>query len=365
MENRDRLVARTEILDAVWGDRYVSDSALASRIAAARSALGDDGRTQRYIRTVHGRGLQLVAPVQVVEDGSAQVPTRSVGAPRTDAEHQQIRFVAAGDGLQLAVARLGSGTPLVKAATWLTHVEHDWRSPVWHHWLSELGARYEFVRYDARGSGLSDRDLGASVMSDPELWADDLEAVVDATAPDRFVLLGMSQGAVPAIWYALRHPDRVSHLVLYGAYARGMRLRGAEAAAEADTLVQLIRGGWGGRNPAFRTVFTMNFMPGATSDQMRVFNDLQLNSTDAVNALALESAFHGLDVAAQAAKLSVPTLVMHCRDDRATPYEEGRRLAAAIPNATFVTLESQNHVLVADEPAWPAFLDHLDRFVGS
>ena len=371
VQHRDRLVPRTELLDAVWGDRFVSDSALASRIAAARSAIGDDGKSQRYIRTIHGRGLQFVAPVEELSasDDQATSPSDAVGVGELAADElhlrQTVTFARAADGLQLAVATIGNGPTLVRAANWLTHVDHDWRSPVWHHWLTELGARFEFIRYDARGCGLSDRDLSRSDMTDPWLWAGDLEAVVDECGADRFALLGSSQGAVPAIAYALRHPERVSHLILYGAYSRGMRLRGEAERMEADTLLQLIRGGWGGSNPAFRTVFTMNFMPGATSEHMRVFNDLQVNSSDADNALLLESAFHGLDVGALAADLAVPTLVMHCRDDRATPYDEGRRLASVIPGAEFVTLESSNHLLVADEPAWPEFLAQLERFTST
>ena len=363
IEHRERLVPRTELLDAIWNDRFVSDGALASRITAARAAIGDDGRSQRCIRTVHGRGLQFVAPVDELPSvrSSTSPPTSRSVADEPDGLHQSVRFVTARDGVQLAAATIGEGPPLVKAANWLTHLEEDWRSPVWRHWLTGLASRFRFTRYDARGCGLSDRDLSGSDLTDPDLWADDLEAVIDDADVDRCVLFGMSQGAVPAIVHALRHPERVSHLVLFGAYARGMRLRGAESVAVSDTLQQLIQGGWGGTNPAFRTVFTMNFMPGATSEQMRWFNEVQLSSSDAANALRVESAFHELDVGALAKDLVVPTLVMHCKDDRATPYAEGRRLAALIPGAEFVSLESSNHLLTGNEPAWAEFLAHLDR----
>lgn len=360
IEHRDRLVPRTELLDEIWGDRFVSDAALASRIAAARAAIGDDGRSQRCIRTVHGRGLQFIAPVEVLDEPHGARPT--VAAPPFDDVRQAVRFVTASDGLQLAVATVGDGPVLVKAANWLTHVEQDWRSPIWRHWLTELGRRFTYVRYDSRGCGLSDRDLSSSDLTDVDRWTDDLEAVVEGLDVERFALLGVSDGAIPAIGFANRHPERVSHLVLYGGFSRGLRRRGPNGVTESDTLLQLIRGGWGGTNPAFRTVFTMNFMPGASSEQMQWFNELQVISSDADNALELEGAFHDLDVAPLARRVSVPTLVMHCRDDRATPYEEGRRLAAMIPHAEFVTLESANHVLLADEPAWPEFLGHLVRF---
>lgn len=357
VRHRDRLVPRTELLDTVWGNRFVTDAALASRVAAARAAIGDDGRAQRCIRTVHGRGLQFVAEVEELGPGSAvRDPARVSGAPR-----QRVRFVTAPDGLRLAVATVGSGVPLVKAANWLTHVEEDPRSPVWQHWLTGLGERFAYTRYDARGCGLSDRDLGDSDLTDPDTWVGDLEAVAEAVGADRFVLLGMSQGCVPALAYAVRHPDRVAHLVLYGGYARGMALRGAESAAQAETLTQLIRGGWGGTNPAFRTVFTLTFLPGATSEQMRWYDDLQLSCASVDNAVRLESAFHHVDLSGLASQVTVPTTVVHVRDDRATPYAEGRRLAALVPGAELVTLEGSNHVLTGDEPAWPEFLALMER----
>ena len=357
VRHRDRLVPRTELLDVVWGDRFVSDSALASRVAAARAAIGDDGRAQRIIRTVHGRGFQFVAPVEEVWPSA---PSPLVADDRAELA-QTVRFATAPDGTRLAVASVGDGPPLVKAANWLTHVEKDWRSPVWRHWLDELGSRFRFIRYDARGCGLSDRDLSHSDLTDVATWTADLEAVVDAAGATSFVLLGVSQGAGPAMDFAVRHPERVSHLVLYGAYARGMHLRGDESVRESDAQLELMRLGWGGRNPAFRSVFTMTFMPDADAEQIRWFSELQEMSTDAGNAVRLESAFYDADFSELAAAVRVPTLVVHCRDDRATPYEEGLHLARQIPDAEFVTLESSNHILTADEPAWPEFLAHLDR----
>jgi pimeloyl-ACP methyl ester carboxylesterase/DNA-binding winged helix-turn-helix (wHTH) protein len=357
VRHRDRLVPRTELLDIVWGNRFVSDAALSSRVAAARAAIGDDGRAQRCIRTVHGRGLQFVAAVdELGPDPEAGVRPLPPQAPR-----QRVRFVAAPDGARLAVATVGSGTPLIKAANWLTHVEEDWRSPVWQHWLAELGSRFEYTRYDPRGSGLSDRDLGDTDLTDPHTWVRDLEAVVDDVGAQRFVLFGMSQGCVPAVAYAVRHPERVAHLVLYGGYARGMALRGEESAAQSEALQQLIRGGWGGSNPAFRSVFTLTFLPDATSEQVRWYDDLQRTCASVDNAVRLESAFHHVDLAPLASRVTVPTTVVHALDDRATPYAEGRRLAALVPGAELVSLESANHVLTSEEPAWAEFLAVMER----
>ncbi len=365
VEHRDRLVPRTELFDEIWNSRFVTDSALSSRIKAARAAIGDDGRAQRCIRTVHGRGFQFVADVETLAMADVAAAPTAEEHPGDDALRQSIRFVRARGDVQLAIGTVGSGPTLVKAANWLTHLEYDWHSPVWRHWWSELGRRFHLVRYDARGCGLSDHDLGGCSLSDPDVWVGDLEAIVDEMDLERFVLLGMSQGGGPAMTYALRHPERVSRLVLYGSYARGPRRRGGTQADEWDAMLQLMRAGWGGTNAAFRSVFTMTFMPEATSEQIRWFNELQQHSTDAEHAVLLESAFYDQDFSDVAARLDVPTLVLHSRHDRAVPYDEGRRLAGLIAGAEFVTLDSSNHVLTVDEPAWPEFLAHLDRFIAS
>jgi pimeloyl-ACP methyl ester carboxylesterase/DNA-binding winged helix-turn-helix (wHTH) protein len=358
VENRDRMCARTEILDAVWGDRFVSDSALASRIAAARAAVGDDGRRQRVIRTVHGRGFQFVAPVTAVRP---EAEARRVADDRAGLR-QSITFCQASDGVHIAVAEVGSGPPLVKAATWLTHVEHDWQSPVWRHWLVELGRRFRYIRYDARGGGLSDRDLAGCRLDDVATWTDDLETAADCCGVDRFVLFAMSQGGGPALDYAVRHPDRVARLVMLGCYSRGMRRRDEVSAAEADLMPDLIRVGWDGSNPAFRSVFTTTMVPGATSEQMRWFTDLTLHTASSENAVRLETAFYDQDWSSLARSVTVPTMVLHARDDRAVPYAEGRRLASLIPGAEFVPLDGSNHILLEGEPAWREFLDRLESF---
>lgn len=360
VERRERMCTRSEILDAVWGDHFVSDSALASRISAARAAVGDDGRAQRVIRTVHGRGFQFIAPVVVDALGR---PPALVAEPDGKRRRQSIRFCQAPDGMHLAVAEVGTGPPLVKAATWMTHVEHDWHSPVWRHWLEALGGRFRYIRYDARGGGLSDRDLTGSRLDDLATWTNDLETAVDCSGDlPQFVLFAMSQGAGTALDYCVRHPERVSRLVILGGYVRGMGRRDAESAAQAALIPGLIRVGWGGSNPAFRTVFTTTFVPEATSEQMRWFNELSLQTASAENAVLLESAFYDHDFSDLARAVEVPTLVLHARDDRAAPFSEGRLLASLIPGAEFVPLDSANHVLLEHEPAWTTFLSHLDRF---
>lgn len=275
---------------------------------------------------------------------------------------QRIRFCTSADGTRIAVASSGSGPPLVRASHWLSHVERDIESPVWKPWLEELSRGRTYIRYDQRGCGLSDRTVDRFSLDD---WVRDLEAVVDSLELQRFALMGMSQGGAIAVAYAAKHPERVSHLVLVGAYARGSLRRGGGAAAvlEAETLVNLIRVGWGGDNPTFRRVFANRFLPDGTAEQHRWWAELEgLTATPDSSARTLE-AFQQVDALADAARLATPALVLHSRGDAAVPFEEGRLLATSIPGARFVPLESANHVLLSSEPAWPRFCREVRQFL--
>lgn len=272
-----------------------------------------------------------------------------------------IRFATSRDGVQLAYAVQGEGPTVVKAANWLSHIEFDADSPVWRHWLRDWSADHRLVRYDERGCGLSDR---APADLSFESWVTDLEAVVDALALPRFALLGVSQGGAVALAYAARHPERVSHLVLYGAYARGRLVRDRSAAAreEAELMQRLVRLGWGRENDAFRALFTAQFIPGGSLEQLRWFNELQRRSTTPDDACRFLDEFSRLDVTTVATQVRCPTLVLHARDDQRVPFDEGRLLAGLVPHARFVPLESRNHVLL-DEPAWPVFMAAVRDFL--
>lgn len=274
---------------------------------------------------------------------------------------QEIRFCAAADGIRLACATSGDGPPLVKSAHWLTHLGHDWNSPIWRHQHVGISSHFRLLRYDQRGCGLSDRDAGDMSL---ETWVGDLERVVDSAGLDRFALLGMSQGGPIAIEYAARHPGRVSHLVLYGSYVRGRRFweQGGEAGREADTLESLIRLGWNRENPAFRQVFSSLFIPGGDMDQIRQFNELQRRSSSPETAAQIVSVIDRLDVTDTAGRLTVPTLVMHCEGDARIPFTEGQRLAGQIPGARFVPLQGENHIMLEGEGAWDTFLAEMVRF---
>ena len=274
--------------------------------------------------------------------------------------NQQVRFCTASDGTTLAYAVHGKGPPLVRVATWLTHLDFDWESPVWRHWLDSLSRRHTIVRYDERGCGLSDAEVGDLSL---ETWVGDLEAVVDAAGLDRFALLGMSQGAAIAVAYAAAHPERVTELALYGGFARGRRFRGQDADESAMTAA--IRAGWRKDDPTFRRVFSMLFLPHGTPEQMTWYEELLRTSTTPETAVRLFEARGGVDARDLAPEVRARTLVVHARDDRVVPVDEGRLLAALIPDARLILLESSNHILLADEPAWSYFVSELDAFLGT
>jgi pimeloyl-ACP methyl ester carboxylesterase/DNA-binding winged helix-turn-helix (wHTH) protein len=355
ISHRDRLVPKTELLDAVWGDRFVSESALTSRLKEARRAVGDDGQQQRVIATVHGRGYRFVAPV--VDNGGV---SRSV----SKAIPQDIRYAVSPDNVCVAYAVAGDGPPLVKAANWLTHLALEWDSPIWGHWLHALAECHRLIRYDERGCGLSDWEVCDFSF---DAWVDDLELVIDAAGIDRFPLLGVSQGGAVAIAYAVRHPERVSHLVLSGAYCRGRLVR-AETPAEKDQAVldrDVARIGWRRDDDAFRLVFASQFLPDGTKELWDAFNDLQRATTSTDNVVRFLETFAHVDVSRLAPKVRCPTLILHSRGDVRVPLAQARELAELIPDSRLVVLNSRNHILLEDEPAWPVFLSELDAFLAA
>jgi pimeloyl-ACP methyl ester carboxylesterase len=352
IEHRDRVVAKTELLDEVWGGRYVSESALTSRVKMLRRAVGDDGAQQRVIATVHGVGYRFVAELA----GTAE-PTRT--RPR-----QQIRYSVSPDGVRVAYATSGAGPPLVKAANWLTNLDLEWSSPIWSHWLDGLAANHTLVRYDERGCGLSDWEVADFSF---DAWVNDLELVVDAAGLDEFPLLGISQGGAVAIAYAVRHPERVSHLILSGAYCRGRLARAttADELEEATLDLQLGRIGWRHDDPSFRQVFASQFLPDGTKSLWDAFNDLQRATTSTENVVRFLDVFAHIDVSALAPHVRCPTLILHSRDDLRVPRSQAQDLAGLIPNSELRFLQSRNHILTATEPAWPVFLSEVDRFLAA
>ncbi|HUR79443.1 MAG TPA: alpha/beta fold hydrolase [Thermoanaerobaculia bacterium] len=278
---------------------------------------------------------------------------------------QRIRLLRAGDGVQLAWAEAGAGPTLVKASNWMSHLEFEWESPVWRHWIRFFSDHFRFVRYDERGCGLSDREPGVVSV---ERWVSDLEEICDgATDPTRpFILLGISQGSHACIHYAVRHPERVSHMILYGGYARGYLRRGNPGVErEYRAIVEAIRVGWGKDNPSFRQLFTSRFIPAGTPEQVAWFNELCRRTVAPSMAADLLQLRGEVDIVALLDQVRVPTLVIHAAQDNVIPPAEGRLMASMIPGAQFVELESQNHVLLEHEPAWTRFQEAVLEFTGS
>lgn len=287
----------------------------------------------------------------------ADLPDAYVG------QSQEIRYCRSPDGIQIAYAVSGSGPPILRAAHWMSHLQYEWESPVWRHWLDSLSKENTLVRYDQRCNGLSDWNAGDLSFT---AMVSDLESIADASGLSEFSLLGVSQSCAVSVAYAVRHPERVSRLILYGGYARGWRKRGDRHEIDThEAMTTLIREGWGKDNPAFRQLFTETFIPGASREQMAWFNDLQRETASPGNASRLHYAFGDMDVSAILGKVSVPTLVLHARKDAAVPFEEGKALAAGIPGARFVDLNSANHLLLSDEPAFAQFLREVKSFISA
>ena len=365
LRHQDRALSKAELLDALWPGVTVTEASLQRAASLARGILRQGGM-EAALRNLPRFGYRLCFDSPAASDeGSSPGPEAETTATADSTPkpplRQEIRFCTASDGIRIAYAEVGAGPPLLKTANWLNHLESDWQSPIWSHLLHALAADHRLIRYDARGNGLSDWHVDDISF---DAFVRDLESVVEAAGLERFPLLGISQGCAVSVAYAVRHPKRVSHLVLYGGFARGRRKRGSVSEIEqADAVLTLMRHGWGRENPAFRQIFTTRFVPGGTPEQMRWFNDLQKNTASAENAIRIRLASENIDVVDLLPRVRVPTLVLHCRDDAAQPFEEGRRLAAGIPGAHFVALEGRNHLMLENDPGLSRFLDEVRRFL--
>ena len=275
-------------------------------------------------------------------------------------DNQKLGFCTTADGVRICYATVGEGPPLVKAPNWLSHFEFEWQSPVWRHWWEELSAHHTVIRFDQRGSGLSDRDVADLSF---EAWVSDLEAVVEALQLESFILLGISQGGSVAIEYTARHPEKVEKLLLFGAYARRSLKRGASV-EEHEALLTLTKRGWGRDDPTYRQIFTSGFMPEATTEQASWFNELQRVSTSAETAERLQVIMAEIDVLHRLPEITARTLVLHAVGDRLVSYEQGRQLSSLIAGAKMVDLDSRNHLLIASEPAWKACQSAVREFLG-
>ena len=321
-----------------------------------------EGKLALRFRQLGPRDLKNIAkPVEVFAiDGIGRSNERSV--VEGPEPIQEIKYCRAFDGVCLAYAISGSGPILVKSANWMNHLEYDWESPIWRHVFRGLSREHTLIRYDARGNGMSDWDVDELSI---DAWVSDLETVVDAAGVERFPLLGISQGAAVSVAYAVRHPERVSHLVLYGGFALGGKKRSPAEKEKRIAMTTLMRLGWGADNPSFRQMFTGLFIPGATHEQADIFNELQRRTTSPDCAARYFDVASDFDITDLLAEVKAPTLVMHVRGDLIVPIEAGRQLAAGIPRARFIAFEGQNHLFLQHEPASDRFFEEIRLFLGA
>jgi pimeloyl-ACP methyl ester carboxylesterase/DNA-binding winged helix-turn-helix (wHTH) protein len=368
--NRERVVSNDELIAAVWNGRIISESTLSSRMTAARQSVGDSGERQNLIRTISRKGYRFIGEVREEHGlgnlGAAEAgPTAECNDTTPSAPHrsQSVTFCRTKDGINLAVASVGRGPVLVRAAHWPTNIDYDWQSPITGPLLQRLAARFCLVRYDGRGTGLSDWNVSSLSL---HTFVDDLETVVDSLAPEPFALLGMSGGAAASIAYAVRHPHRVSKLVLYGSYALGRNKRGSsQEVDEAKAFLTMARGGWVEDRALFMRAFASFWLPTGSPEEIKSFMDLQGVSISAENAMKPRVAVDDIDVVDLLPKVRTPTLVFHCIHDKLVPFDQGRRVACSIPNAKFVTLDSSNHALLAREPAWARMVGEIEAFLAN
>lgn len=345
------LVTKFELMAKVWPGITVEENNLQVQVYALRRALGEDGDSRGFVRTVSGRGYRFVGDVSAAAAGlhAAELPA------------QEIRYCQTADGTHLAFATLGEGSPVVRAPVWMSHLEHDWRTTVWRKVMDALAGNHQLARYDARGMGLSDRNVDISF----DAGVSDLETVVDELGLKRFALLGMSQGAAVSIAYAARHPDRVTRLVLAGGYARGSLVVAAERAAAVEAMATLVSEHWGSDNPAFRQLFTSLGFPDASAAQINELNELQRMSASGDMAARILKMLASVDVSAHLPKVRAPTLVMHSRDDAWIPAERSREIARGIPGARFHEIASANHVVLPQEPLFDSYIATVLAFLAS
>lgn len=349
VRERGKLVSQDKIISEIWEGRIVSDSAISSRINAARKAVGDNGKEQRIIKTAARLGFQMAVPVDV-ENG--QNTDTGPDANNPAQSRQSVRFATSKDGTSIAYATSGRGPKILRAGHFMTHLEKDWHSPIWRPYLEALGKEHTIIRYDQRGTGLSDQEL---LKTGIEEYSDDLKAVADAAELDKFPLVATSQGVPVAIHFAATYPERITRLILMGGYALGRILRDPNHGAdETKALIAMIRAGWGQADSGFMIAFTSLFCPTASQEEIANLAEIQSASTSPENAAKIRNAIDRFDVVDLLASVTAPTLVIHAQEDSVHPVSQGRLIAKRIPNAEFVQLSSNNHILM---PSHPTFQD--------
>ena len=360
VENHGRLMRKDELMQRLWPDSVVEENNLDHNISKLRRALQDGTSGQKFIETVPRQGYRFIAKVEQVSSGSMVPPVESTAEIQSSRE-QEVRFFTASDGVRLAYTVAGSGPPVVRAVDWLNHLDYEWKNPFRRHWLSEIMCHNTLLRYDQRGSGLSDWNIEDFSF---ERSLADFEELISAVGLDQFALVGTCQGGAIGAAYAARHPERVTKLILVGAFARGWPPPDSMMTEQFHAMLTLIRHGWGRDNPAFRQLWTTLFRPDAGPEETEWMNEFQRITSSPENAARMMAEFPKIDITDLLPKVSCPTLVIHSRDEAVVPVQEGRLIASRIRGARLVELPSRNHEVVPGEPAWPTFVDEFSRFLG-
>jgi DNA-binding winged helix-turn-helix (wHTH) protein/pimeloyl-ACP methyl ester carboxylesterase len=360
VENHGRLLRKDELMQRLWPDRVVEENNLDHNISKLRRALQDGANGQKFIETVPRQGYRFIAEVQGVPDTPTlqNVAPSPVDAPTSE---QEIQFFTTSDGVRLAYTIGGSGSPLVRAIDWLNHLDFEWKNPYRRHWFSQIMDHNTLLRYDQRGSGLSDWNVDDFSF---ERSLADFEELMDAVGFDQFALVGSCQGGPIGAAYAARHPQRVTKLILVGAFARGWPPPGSMMTEQFNAMLTLIRLGWGRDNPAFRQLWTTLFRPDASPEETVWMNEFQRITSSPDNAALMMAEFPKIDITDLLPKVCCPTLVIHSRDEAVVPASEGRLIASRIRGARYVELPSRSHEVVPGEPAWQLFVDEISRFLG-
>ena len=350
------ILSKEELVDVVWNGLSVSDATISARISAARAAIGDDGRSQSVIRTVHRRGFEFRPEVTAIDVGK-----RTAAQKNTISAPPGVNYCASKDGTAIAWSEHGTGPTLVRIGHWLSHLELDWDSLVWRPMIDRLSTGRRLVRYDQRGTGMSDR---SAPLTGLDSWVEDLEAVIDASGTDRVHLFAASQASPVAIAFAARSPGRVEKLVIYGGYALGRALRPIEQSdMDEPTMLGMLRAGWGKPESPFMKAFESLYLPDATAEQLEEQIKMQMATIGSDRVAELRALIDRFDVTSELKAVQAETLVLHADRDAIQPFSQGQKIAAAIPKAKFHRLDSRNHVPLPHLDAWEEMMSELDEFL--
>jgi pimeloyl-ACP methyl ester carboxylesterase/DNA-binding winged helix-turn-helix (wHTH) protein len=356
VENAGKLVRKDAFMESVWPDSVVEDNNLDYCISQLRKLL----HPEKYIETVPRHGYRFLADVTTLQPHGRLIELEPMGESG-DAPDQNIEFFTTSDGVRIAYTVGGQGPVLVRTIHWLSHLDFEWNNPLRREWMSQMMRHNTLLRYDQRGSGLSDWNVGDFSF---ERTVRDFEELVDAAGLEKFAILGGCQGAAVGIAYAVRHPERVTKLIINGTFANGWPPPGDGAREHLEAMLTLIRSGWGRDNPAFRQLWTTLFRPDANSLETAWLNELQRVSSSPDNAARMMAEFPNIKILDLLPKIACPTIVLHSRDDGAVPVQEGKLIAARIRGARFIEVPSRNHMVAPGDPGWELFVKEVSLFLG-